>query len=182
MLYTRLLTNSAEQMISVAVHCILSLPIWCVTIFNKRLMTVLQRFFHQFYLKMGNPECKHCQTCHMATCDVKRNYLSKHLTDEPDKVPWPGSSKPSSCWKYLSHTQACTQCIPILGWKAMGFLSRHDLIARDLSSSWSRLLAQLLQLQLWQNSPLAKQSQYLQPPSYYFGDTFCFGLVSQAEQ
>ncbi len=29
-----------------------------------------------------------------------------------------------------------------------------------LSSSCSRLLKQLLQLQLWQNSPLAKQSQY----------------------
>lgn len=51
---------------------------------------------------------------------------------------------------------------PIFGWKAIGFLSRHDLMALDRSSSCSRLLAQLVQLQLWQNSPLAKQSQYLQ--------------------
>ena len=63
-----------------------------------------------------------------------------------------------------------TQCgnanaLPILGWKAMGFLSKHDLMALDRSSSCSRLLAQLLQLQLWQNSPLAKQSQYLQRAS-----------------
>lgn len=56
---------------------------------------------------------------------------------------------------------------PIFGWKAMGFLSKQDLIARERSSSWSKLLAQLLQLQLWQNSPLAKQSQYLEKDEQY---------------
>lgn len=49
----------------------------------------------------------------------------------------------------------------------MGFLSKQDLIARERSSSWSKLLAQLLQLQLWQNSPLAKQSQYLEKDKQY---------------
>lgn len=43
----------------------------------------------------------------------------------------------------------------------MGFLSRQALIALDRPSSCSKLLAQLVQLQLWQNSPFAKQSQYL---------------------
>jgi len=50
---------------------------------------------------------------------------------------------------------------PILGWNAYGFRSRHALIARSRSTSWSRLLAQLQQLHPLQNSPLAKQSQYL---------------------
>ena len=52
--------------------------------------------------------------------------------------------------------------VPIFGWKASGLRSRQDLMARDRSSSCSRLFAQFAQLQLLQNSPFAKQSQYLQ--------------------
>lgn len=49
---------------------------------------------------------------------------------------------------------------PIFGWKASGFLSRHALMALNRSISLRKLLQQLLQLQLLQKSPLAKQSQY----------------------
>lgn len=71
--------------------------------------------------------------------------------------------------KYLYVTPS--RFSPIFGWKAMGFLSKQDLIARERSSSWSKLLAQLLQLQLWQNSPLAKQSQYLEKDVQYICET-----------
>ena len=47
-----------------------------------------------------------------------------------------------------------------MGLKALGFLSKHCFICFWRSSSCCRLLKQLLQLQLKQNSPLAKQSQY----------------------
>lgn len=46
------------------------------------------------------------------------------------------------------------------GRNALGLRSKHCLIARCLDSSCARLLKQLLQLQLLQNSPLAKHSQY----------------------
>ena len=51
---------------------------------------------------------------------------------------------------------------PIFGLNAPGFRSRHCLMAFCLCFSLSRLFMQLLQLQLWQNSPLAKHSQYLE--------------------
>ena len=50
---------------------------------------------------------------------------------------------------------------PILDWKACGFLSSTILIALFLSSSCSNVLKQFIQLQSWQNDPIAKQSQYL---------------------
>lgn len=50
--------------------------------------------------------------------------------------------------------------LPIFGWNACGFLSRHCEIAFCLSFSRSKLLKQLTQLQPLQNSPFAKQSQY----------------------
>ena len=48
-----------------------------------------------------------------------------------------------------------------LGLKALGLRSKHCLIDFCRCFSCARLLKQLLQLQLLQNSPLAKQSQYL---------------------
>ena len=47
------------------------------------------------------------------------------------------------------------------GLKALGLRSKHCLIDFCRCFSCARLLKQLLQLQLLQNSPLAKQSQYL---------------------
>ena len=48
-----------------------------------------------------------------------------------------------------------------LGLKALGLRSRHCFIDFCRCFSCARLLKQLLQLQLLQNSPFAKQSQYL---------------------
>jgi len=45
--------------------------------------------------------------------------------------------------------------------RSIGMQQFVTLMAFSLSLSWSRLLKQFTQLQLLQNSPLAKQSQYL---------------------
>ena len=60
----------------------------------------------------------------------------------------------------LCRLSFCAGFLPIFGRKALGFLSKHCLMDRCLSSSYSRLLWQLVQLQSAQNSPTAKQSQY----------------------
>ena len=65
--------------------------------------------------------------------------------------------------KFKIASTTATKCCHIsctFGRNALGLRSKHCLIARCLDSSCAKLLKQLLQLQLLQNSPLAKHSQY----------------------